>query len=335
MSNFNSDTIDVKNLSMVYKYSAINENASNRFAKLFAKIKKEKKALDSINFSISKGNIVGYVGLNGAGKTTTIKILSGIMKPSSGEVTVLGYNPFEKKEDFLKKISIIMGSKSQLIWDLPAIDSIEFNKKIYEVDEKRYKKYLDMMVDILNVSEILNKQVRCLSLGERMKIELIAALIHQPKVIFLDEPTIGLDIISQENIRTFLKNINSEWNSTIILTSHNIDDISEVCNGLLLIDQGKLCYSGELSKFIQEYGGKVVKLTVVDKQDEIIHEILNKHMKIAEVIRNQIVLEINDSLSLNNIKNLWGDFSNEITDVSIENKELKDLITCEINSLII
>lgn len=317
--------INVENVSMVYRYYVDDNNKKCLLGRL-GREKKEKLALKNMQFNIEEGDIVGYVGLNGAGKTTTIKILSGIIKPTLGEVTVLGFNPFEKKSEYLQQISLVMGSKSQLFWDLPVIDSIEFLKSIYNVSSREYKKNLEMMVDTFNVGHLLGKQVRRLSLGERMKMELIASLIHSPKMIFLDEPSIGLDIISQKEIRKFLKTINHEWSSTILLTSHNIDDISEVCNKLMLIDSGRMCFNGEINDFEHLYGNKVIKLTVLNNMEHIISEIRRAELVIVDMSEHQLTLEATEKGGLEKIQNIWNIFGQEIVDISIENKDLKELI---------
>lgn len=311
---------------MTYRYYVRNNELGNLAGQFCRRISVEKKALKNINFSIDEGDIVGYVGLNGAGKTTTIKILSGIIKPTTGDVKVLGYNPYEKKKDYLQKISLVMGSKTQMYWDLPAIDSIEFVKKIYNVKDQDYKTYLDKMIEILNIEKLLYKQVRRLSLGERMKMELVTALIHHPEMIFLDEPSIGLDIISQKEIRSFLKEINKEWGSTIILTSHNIDDINEVCKKLIIIDEGAVCYTGKISDFLDNYGNKEIKLTVLEDMEKVINKVLEANIHIVAISNHQLTLEAEDKQKLDKIQKIWNMFSSQVVDVCIENKNLKNII---------
>lgn len=319
--------IDVKNLSMNYKYLVRENSSGTQKGKRFKRVQVNKLALDNISFSVQQGDVIGYVGLNGAGKTTTMKILSGILSPTQGYVEVLGYKPFDKKQEYLKKICLIMGNKCQLYWDLPVIDTINFNKAIYDVEDKIFKQYYEMMVNLLDVEHLLYTQVRRLSLGERMKIELIAALIHHPNVIFLDEPTIGLDIIAQNNIRKFLKSINKEWGCTIILTSHNIDDISEVCNKLILIENGKLCYEGLLEDFLRKYGNKNIIIKVNGSPEKIVEHIAKSQIKIKKVDYNHIYLETASQNDLNEIKDVWGAFINSITDICIENNSLKEIIS--------
>lgn len=224
------------------------------------------KAVEHISFDIEQGELIGFIGPNGAGKTTTLKCLSGLLYPTSGELSVLGYTPTERKSEFLKQIALVMGQKNQLWWDLPAIESFELNKAIYEIPEKTYKTTLNKLVDLLDVSEILNIQVRKLSLGQRMKCEIIAALLHNPKVLFLDEPTIGLDVVMQKTMRDFIKSYNSEFNSTIILTSHYMDDVKELAKRVIIIDHGRILFDGRLQSIIDKYGrNKTITLVFSDK----------------------------------------------------------------------
>lgn len=203
--NRNKEIINAKNLSKEYQYYEKEEGIKGSVKNLFWRKYLTKKAVDNMNISIKSGEIVGLIGLNGAGKTTTLKMMSGLIKQTSGQIEVLGYKPFDKKREFLRQISMVMGNKSQLWWDLPAIESFELNQKIYSVPFSKYKANLREMIDLLQIEKLVHTQVRRLSLGERMKMEIVAALIHEPKIIFLDEPTIGLDIISQYKIRVFLK----------------------------------------------------------------------------------------------------------------------------------
>lgn len=208
-----------------------------------------KTAVDSVDLHIEKGEIVGLLGPNGAGKTTLMKMFTGIIVPSSGEISVLGFNPWERDKEFRKKIALVMGQKSQLWWDLPAMDSFQLLQKYYEVSDKDFTSRIGLMGEILSVQDLLHIQVRKLSLGERMKMELMASLIHSPDIIFLDEPTIGLDLVAQENIRNFIKAYHQENDVTILLTSHYMADVQELCKRLVLIFEGKKAYDGRLDAF--------------------------------------------------------------------------------------
>ena len=214
------------------------------------------EALKGISLEIRTGEITCLVGSNGAGKTTTLKLLSGILYPTSGEVLVNGFVPWERKNEFKRSFAIVMGQKNQLWWDLPASDSLYLNKCIYDVDDREYKKTVDELSELLGVRELMNIQVRRLSLGERMKMEILAALIHRPGILFLDEPTIGLDIVSQQKIRDFLHYYNEQTKTTIILTSHYMRDIEALCSRAVIINSGTLVYDGALSDINHRMGDK-------------------------------------------------------------------------------
>lgn len=210
-------------------------------------------AVDGVSFDIDNGELIGFIGPNGAGKTTTLKMLSGLLYPSNGKVKVLGYTPFERKREFLQQISLVMGQKNQLWWDLPAIDTFLLNKEIYDIDDKCFHTTLDHLVELLSVGSVLKTPVRKLSLGQRMKMELIAALLHQPKVLFLDEPTIGLDVVAQSSMRDFIKEYNRTYEATIILTSHYMEDVKELCKRVIMIDHGKVLFDGALADLITKH----------------------------------------------------------------------------------
>jgi len=209
------------------------------------------KAVDGISFEIKPGERVGFLGPNGAGKTTTLKVLSGLLHPSSGEVRVDGHVPRHREDAFLKKIMLVMGQKQQLLWDLPPAETFELNRAIYDVPRAQFKQTLDELVTLLELEELISKPTRQLSLGERMKCELAAALIHRPKVLFLDEPTIGLDVSMQATMRTFIKSYNERNGATLILTSHYMDDVAALCPRVIVIDKGLLSYDGGLDALVQ------------------------------------------------------------------------------------
>ena len=221
----------------------------------------KKEAVRDISFSVDKGEMIGFLGPNGAGKTTTLKMLSGILYPTGGKVEIDGYIPWERKNEFKRRISIVMGQKNQLWWDLPASDSFYLNKCIFGVDDGAYRDIVTELSELLDVKELLNVQVRRLSLGERMKMEILAALIHRPDILFLDEPTIGLDILSQKKIREFLKIYNEKQKTPVIITSHYMADIEALCDRAVIINQGMLVYDGKLGE-INQILGKRKLLTV-------------------------------------------------------------------------
>ena len=254
--------IEVKNLKKYYRVHQKEPGLAGSIKSLFHRKYYDTKAVDGVSFSINEGELIGFIGPNGAGKTTTLKVLSGLLYPTSGHVSVLGYTPWDRKPAFQKQFSLVMGQKNQLWWDLPAMESFILNKEIYEVPQAQYNKTLDELVDLLEVKDYLKVQVRKLSLGQRMKMELIAALIHSPKILFLDEPTIGLDVVMQKKMRDFIKEYNRRFNSTIILTSHYMDDVKELCERVIIIDKGKLLFDGALSEIIKKFANHKL-LTVV------------------------------------------------------------------------
>jgi ABC-2 type transport system ATP-binding protein len=239
--------IKVENLKKHYDYYQKDQGLKNSLRNVIKRKKLIKEAVNEINFNVEAGEIVGFIGPNGAGKTTTLKILSGILFPTSGSATVGGFTPWERKKAFKMGFSIVMGQKSQLNWDLPAAETFNLNKCIYEVDDASFKKTVGELTELLGVIPLLKTQVRRLSLGERMKMELIAALIHRPKIIFLDEPTIGLDFVSQKTIREFIRGYNEQTGATILLTSHYMNDIESLCKRAIIINEGHIAFDGNLS----------------------------------------------------------------------------------------
>lgn len=279
---------------------------------------KVKDAVKNVTFEIEEGEVVGFLGPNGAGKTTTLKMLSGILFPTSGEVSVLGYTPWERKNEFKRQISIVLGQKNQLCWDLPANESLYLNKCIYGIEDSEYKRTLNELCGLLQVKDLLDVQVRNLSLGERMKMELVAALLHKPKIIFLDEPTIGLDMIAQKNIREFLKYYNQQEKTTIMLTSHYLEDIENLCERAIVINHGRLVYDGRLVTINEKLAQKkLVKIKTQDERldidDERVHLRSNEGgMQTLEVNKNIVQQVITELLLKYDIK----DFS--VEDVPLE-----------------
>lgn len=245
--------IEVKNLSRKYEYYRKQQGLLGSLKSLFYREKLYAEAVKNISFTIESGELIGFLGPNGAGKTTTLKMLSGILHPTNGQVKVLGHIPAEREKKYQKQFALVMGQKNQLIQDLPAIETFIVNKEIYEIPDKEFKENLDELVELFGIKDILDIQVRKLSLGQRMKCELVAALLHKPKVLFLDEPTIGLDVVAQKNIRDFIKKYNRQKKTTIILTSHYMEDIKELCERVIIINLGKIIYDGKLDDLIKKY----------------------------------------------------------------------------------
>ena len=248
--------IQVNELSKHFKMFKREAGLSGAFRSFFNRKYETFHALKDISVQIEDGEILGILGENGAGKTTLIKLLVGLLHPSSGEVSINGFTPWNRKSDFLKQISVVMGQKNQLWWDIPASESFLLNQKIYEIPEIQYKNTLDELVDLLSVREKLNVQVRRLSLGERMKMEFIAALLHKPKIVLLDEPTIGLDVISQLKIREFVKYYNEKYKTTFLLTSHYMHDIQALCKRVIVIHKGASLYDGDFNDLVNRVNPK-------------------------------------------------------------------------------
>ena len=245
--------IAVNNLSKIYPVAIKKPGLKGTLTHFFRRTYREIKAVQDISFQIQPGEVVGFLGANGAGKTTTLKMLTGLIHPSTGEVRVANYVPFRRQQQFLRKTSLVMGQKQQLLWDLPALDSLRINAAVYNISEQVFKQRLGELAEMLGVEDKLNQPVRKLSLGERMKAELLAALLHHPQVLFLDEPTLGLDINAQAAVREFLQEYNQRYDATILLTSHYMADITALCDRVLLIHQGQLIYDGLLDRLLDRF----------------------------------------------------------------------------------
>jgi ABC-2 type transport system ATP-binding protein len=282
--------IDVRHLYKTFEYYKKELGLKSSIRNLFHREKLLKEAVCDVSFQIESGEMVAFLGPNGAGKTTTLKMLSGILHPTKGNASVLGFTPWERKKSFKMQFAIVIGQKNQLWWDLPANESLYLNKCIYEIDDKTYQSTLAELSELLDVKHLLEVQVRRLSLGERMKMELIAALLHKPKLIFLDEPTIGLDILSQKKIREFLKIYNREKDVTIILTSHYMGDVEDLCKRSIIINQGKIVYDGELIGVNKLFAqSKIIKLSL---SEPVNREILAYFGKIREISELTATIEI-------------------------------------------
>jgi ABC-2 type transport system ATP-binding protein len=247
--------IMAEDLSRYFKVHQKEAGLKGSLKSLFFREYENNKAVDRISFSLEEGELVGFLGPNGAGKTTTLKMLTGLIHPTSGQARVMGYVPWERKNEFRRQYALIMGQKNQLWMDLPALESFFLNREIYQIPAPQFKATLDELVELLDVEKVLNIQVRRLSLGERMKMEMIAALLHRPRVLFLDEPTIGLDIISQRKIREFLSRYNQTFGTTILLTSHYMEDIQALCKRVIIINHGRKVYDGQLGQIVSDFSG--------------------------------------------------------------------------------
>lgn len=285
------NAISVKNLNKVFIYYEKKEGFQHSLKNLLVRKQKTKEAVKNISFDIDSGDIIGFLGPNGAGKTTTLKMLSGILYPTSGEVHVLGYCPWKRQKEFKMKYSMVLGQKSQLWPDLPASETFRLNQYIYEVDERKCKMLLDELTEYLDVKHLLNVQVRRLSLGERMKLELIASLIHSPQLIFLDEPSIGLDLVSQKKIRSFIRYWNEQYKTTVMITSHYMKDIEDLCERVIVINGGEKLYDGSLSDV--NYMFKDIKIVNLELSSEIDDMKLGKFGVITKKDGLNCTMEVN------------------------------------------
>ena len=315
--------IIVKNLNKTFKILQRDSGLINAFKTLIKREYKYIKAVDNISFNIEKGEIVGYIGPNGAGKSTTIKMLTGILKPDSGEIKVDGFNPFNDRVKYVKNIGVVFGQKSQLWWDIPVEDSFLLLKDIYKIKDKEYEKNKKELIELLNLKDILKTPVRQLSLGQRMRCEIAASLLHNPKILFLDEPTIGLDAISKMQVRKFIKEINKKKKVTIILTSHDMNDIEALTNRIIVIGHGKKLYDGSLNDIKKNFNK--------NKQVEIFFKSLSNNLKIkdVEVIKkekNKVLLNVD--MTKNTISNVIREYSKicEIEDVNVLPSNIDDVI---------
>ena len=315
--------IEVKNLVKIYKTIEKEDGLIGYFKNLVKPKYKEFQAVKSVNFNIEEGELVGYIGENGAGKSTTIKMLTGLLTPTSGKVVVNGIIPNEKRIENNKNIGAVFGQKTQLWWDLPVIESFRLIKKMYKIPENEYRKNLKKFTEILDLEDLLEKQVKNLSLGQKMRCEIAATFLHNPKIVYLDEPTIGLDVFVKENIRKFIKDINKEKKTTVILTTHDLKDIEDICDRIILLDKGQIIYDGEKQKFKDTYGKYVISEFIIkDKKDNII---LN-NAEIIEQTENKLKIKFShDETTIVKIMYEISQFCN-IEDIHMKEAELEDIL---------
>jgi ABC-2 type transport system ATP-binding protein len=246
--------IAINQLTKTFRVAQKAPGLAGAFKGLFSREYRDVYAVRKMSFEICEGELVGFLGPNGAGKTTTLKMLSGLLHPSSGEARVLGFTPAKREAAFQKQFTMVMGQRTQLWWDLPCWDSFLLNKEIYEIPDAAFRATVDELTELLEIGDLLDVPVKKLSLGQRMKAELACSLLHRPKVLLLDEPTIGLDVVMQKKVRDFILAYNHRWKATVLLTSHNMDDIAELCTRVLLINHGRLLFDGTLSQLQARFG---------------------------------------------------------------------------------
>ncbi len=314
--------IETRELKKTYVSSKKAPGIVGGIKSLFSSEKTYVEAVRGVDLSIQEGEMVGFLGPNGAGKTTTLKMLSGILHPTSGHASVLGFTPSQRKPEMLRQISLVMGNKMQLWWDLPAWDSFMVLKEMYEVDEAKFKRRVDNLIDALQLSDKINTQVRKLSLGERMKCELVAALLHSPRIVFLDEPTIGLDVVSQKRIRDFLKMLHREDNCTVLLTSHYMQDVQELCDRVVVIDHGTVIFEGTLESLTNRFSDvKRVRLSFSEPVDAAY---LTKYGRVVESEEALAVIEVLQTETAAVMASLLQHLP--VADVSIEPVDIEEVI---------
>lgn len=280
------------------------------------------KAVQSVTFKIEPGEVVGFLGPNGAGKTTTLKMLTGLIHPSGGKVNVAGQIPFRRSSVFLEKITLVMGQKQQLLWDLPALDSLRINAAVYKISPREFRYRVDELSEMLSLDGKLTQPVRKLSLGERMKAELLAALLHRPQVLFLDEPTLGLDVNAQVSVREFLREYNHRYGATILLTSHYMADITALCDRVLLIHQGQLIYNGGLNQLMNRFAPyREVKLELMQTPDPIT---LEQYGEIEEITGREIRLLVRRETLTHTVSQILANL--QVLDLTITDPPIEEII---------
>jgi ABC-2 type transport system ATP-binding protein len=315
--------IEVSNISKTFKVLQRDSGLKNAFKALFSRNYKLIKAVDDISFNIKKGEIVAYIGPNGAGKSTTIKILCGILNPDSGKCMIEEMNPFDDRIKYVSKIGVVFGQKSQLWWDIPVADSFDLLKAIYKIPDDEYEKNRHELTELLNLNEILRTPVRQLSLGQRMRAEIAASLLHNPRILFLDEPTIGLDAVSKVAVRNFIKKINMKRKVTVILTSHDMADVEALTNRVIVIGNGKKLYDGSLNEIKKKYS-KNKRLEIICDKVPSISKL--DGVDIIESSYNRILLNVNvEKISISSVITIYSELC-EINDINVLEESIDNII---------
>jgi ABC-2 type transport system ATP-binding protein len=314
--------IIVEHLTKNFEVTEKEKGLIGSVSSLVSPKKKVVRALKEISFSINQGELIGFIGPNGAGKTTTLKILSGLLYPTAGFIQVLDYNPWDRHPEFLKQIAAVFGQKNQLWWDLPAIETFELNRAIYEIPQRKYEESLKELVELLEIKKLLNVQVRRLSLGQRMRLELVAALLHQPKILFLDEPTIGLDVVAQQKVRDFIYKYNKKDKATIMLTSHNMDDVIDLAKRVIVIDKGSILFDGDLKDLVDQFAReKVIRIYLSRETD---FKKLEEIGRVKRLDYPQAVLAVPREASAIAAAEILQNFP--VADLTIDEEPIEDII---------
>ncbi len=320
-NNKDSFVIQTKSLCREFNVRLKSEGIAASIKNFFSPVYRKVEAVKDLDLEIVKGEIIGFLGPNGAGKTTTLKMLSGLLVPTGGTIDVAGYTPFERENDFLKSVSLVMGQKQNLWWDLPPAETFQIHKEIYQIPENEFQNRISELVEMLEIEECLETQTRKLSLGQRMRCELAVSLLHQPSILFLDEPTIGLDILMQKKIRRFLKDYHQRFKPTILLTSHYMDDVAALASRVIVIDLGKKIFDGSLSS-----------LTASFNQNKIIRIVSSEKISAKDYSQVKLISEHGPQQTFSVPRNKVGEFASKlystgkIEDLTIEDVPLEDII---------
>ena len=314
--------IEIRGLQKSYRVYQKKEGLWASFTGLFQREYRSVEAVRSIDLDVEQGEFVAFLGPNGAGKTTTLKLLSGVISPSGGEARVMGFVPWKRENEYRRRFALVMGQKNQLWWDLPAQESFRLHQKIYRIDPTDFQRTSDELTEMLEVAHLLGRPVRELSLGERMKMELIAALLHSPEVLFLDEPTIGLDVIAQHNIQKFLKHYQEERKITILLTSHYMKDVAALCRRVVIIAQGEIMYDGSLAGIIDRFSGH--KILSVQFADDRMPGDLARYGEVLEIVEPKARLRVDRGKIAEVLSSVLATYS--VEDVSVEDPPLEEVI---------
>lgn len=316
----NTPAIHVQDLGKVFTVSEREAGLRAALQSLVHRRTEKVRAVDGISFDLSRGEIVGFLGPNGAGKTTTLKMLSGLLHPTSGSLTVLGHVPWQREKAFLRQITLVMGQRNQLVWDIPVIDSLELNRAIYRLPAPDYRSMLEELTELLELGPLLRKPARNLSLGERMKCEVAAALLHRPQVVFLDEPTIGLDVTMQRRIRTFISEYNRRFEATVLLTSHYMADVEALARRVVVIHRGKLLFDGDLSNLVQRFTAH--KTIIVQLGD--CHEDLHAYGEVVSCEDGCVTLRVPKAETARVTGRLLADLP--VIDLTVEDPPIEEVI---------
>jgi ABC-2 type transport system ATP-binding protein len=316
--------IEVSGLTKTFRTYRKQPGLAGALKGLFHRQYEQTVAVKDVSFAIEPGELVGFLGPNGAGKTTTLKMLSGLLYPTSGAARVLGYVPWERNDGYRRQFALLLGQKNQLWWDLPALESLELNARIYGIPDDTLKHTVAEMTELLAVRDKLNVAVRELSLGERMKMELIASLLHRPKVLFLDEPTIGLDVVSQKTVREFLREYNAKEKTTILLTSHYMADIQELCERVIIIDRGAIYFDGRLSEVVDRFADFKLVTIHCEGATHCSAENLGKYGEIVEQNRGSITLKVKRDRVIPVCKALLDELP--VSDIDIQEVPIEEVI---------